>query len=198
MEIKALSLVGHPMYKAVAVFILLISIVLPAGLWLHSSSQLNYFPRNIDWSWSWSYYEPLSNGLQVGRTKDTKQLILRRVNRANNTSIYVDTTYTNTFEVVVIHEAVCQPKSRIKATLQIGDLTPETTSLICNDDGTRYLFRQVWRKLSNLYLKSKDFSLSEDFSNWPLGDLKKDQFMQLHPTYFRDKGEADVYEWSRD
>ena len=186
------------MFKAIFIVIIISAMLILSTLWHHSSSQLNYSARNMEWSWSWMYYDPFSNGIQTARTNDTKQLIFRRVDESNNMAIYVDVTYTNTFEVIVINEQICQPKSTMPITIQLNNLPPEIAHFVCEDNGQAYLFRQITKKLSRLKIEAKNVTLSEDFANWPIEKLKKDQFVQQHSSFFKGKGEEDVYEWSRD
>ncbi len=186
------------MLKAISIIIITSAILILSALWQHSSSQLNYLVRNMEWSWSWLYYEPFSNGIQTARTDDTKQLLFRRVDKNNKIATYVDVTYTNTFEVAVIHEKNCQPKSIMSATVKLNHRTINNVEFVCEDNGQSYLFRTTAKKLSKFKIETAEFSSSEDFSNWPIKELKKDQFVQQHSNFFKNKGNEDVYEWSRD
>lgn len=186
------------MLKAISIIIITSAILILSALWQHSSSQLNYLARNMEWSWSWLYYEPFSNGIQTARTDDTKQLLFRRVDKNNKIATYVDVTYTNTFEVAVIHEKNCQPKSIMSATVKLNHRTINNVEFVCEDNGQSYLFRTTAKKLSQFKIETAEFSSSEDFSNWPIKELKKDQFVQQHSNFFKNKGNEDVYEWSRD
>ncbi|OCH14747.1 MULTISPECIES: hypothetical protein [unclassified Aliivibrio] len=186
------------MFKSILSITIVSALLILGLLWQHSSSQLNYLKRDMVWSWSWAYYEPFSNGIQTSRTNDTKQLIFRRVDTINKISTYVDVTYTNTFEIIVIHEQYCQPKAIIPTTVQLNDLPEQSANFVCEDNGKSYLLREVVKHLSTFKLQTLDFNLSEDFSNWPIEELKKDQFIQKHSNFFKDKGDDTVYEWSRD
>ncbi|WP_236783305.1 hypothetical protein [Aliivibrio fischeri] len=70
--------------------------------------------------------------------------------------------------------------------------------ILSEKNGQSYLFRRTANQLTSLQIKSDKFELKENFAEWPIDELKKDQFIQQHSNFFKGKGQNDVYEWSRD
>ncbi|WP_244887161.1 hypothetical protein [Aliivibrio fischeri] len=185
-------------FKAFSVALILSVCAVLFALWQHSSSQLNYASRDMDWEWSWMYYEPFSNGIQTTRTKDTKQLLFRRVNTSSKLTTVVNITYTNKLEIIVTYEDSCVSGSFFPATLKLNQTPQQQINFQCEKNGRGYLFRRTANQLTSVQIKSDKFELKENFSEWPIDELKKDQFIQQHSNFFKEKGQSDVYEWSRD
>lgn len=176
---------------------ILLALLVVGGYFFYSSYRdLNYARKELNWGWY--QYQPLGHGIQIARTSDTHQLILRTVDRRHHISMFVSTTLTNRFDVLFFIEQSCQPDTKYAVALTENGSTKSIVSFLCNEAGDTLSFRHAWKKLPAINLEWKGKSFAFPLDRWDVAVLKKDQFMQLHPEFFRKNGEPYPYEWSRD
>jgi hypothetical protein len=169
-------------------------------LWIDSSRHLAFL--NSELTWRWQHYWQLDNDKQLARTQDTHQLIMRQVDLKHKLVVFVATTLDSKFDVVVMHENRCKPGESIKANLTIDQ--SETAAhdsqieLFCNESGNAAMYRQVWKKLPDIEIKSSEFSIDLNLSDWDIDELKKDEFLQRHPQFSKRVNADNHYPWARD
>ncbi len=81
--------------------------------------------------------------------------------------------------------------------LTVNHAKPIPVHFQCEDHGRSLFFRNVWKKPPVLALKQGELSFQTDISQWDLATLKKDQFMQLNPQFFKHTGQT-IPPWGRD
>ncbi|WP_046028815.1 hypothetical protein [Vibrio vulnificus] len=164
---------------------------------LKTVPQLNFASKGMDWQWHWAYFLPFSNGIQQTRTQDTKQLLLRRVYLEDDIAVFVSTTLDNKFEIDVFKAAKCNASSSEWASVSVNGAPMTQVPLKCEPSGDGYLFRHVANKLKSLEFGFEDGFIIESFAQWPINEIKADQFKQQHPTFFKKQG-VEVELWLRD
>lgn len=165
---------------------------------INTVPQLNYLKRSMDWAWHWAYFEPFSNGIQQTRTRDTQQLLLRRVYMEQSIAVFVMTTLDNKLEVDLVYQNACKVGKNRKLNLWINGEYKENATMSCEVNELSYIYRYVDNKLESLSLELGTIHLEEDFSYWPINELKADQFKQQHSNFFRKNGKNVEHDWLRD
>lgn len=154
---------------------------------------LIYKDRGYDWQWLG--FPLLDSGVQITRTKDTHQLLLRKLYPLRSLEVSVYTTMDNSIVLQVTSYTPCN--SDAKARLVLNGKIEKTVNLTCTNS-------KELKHLSVVHtLKQADFEFNGhltkiDFAQWNVDDLEKDQFKQLHPEYFKRLGETTEFQWSRD
>ena len=160
--------------------------------------QLNFAERGMGWEWQWSYFEPFSNGIQVTRTQDTRQLLLRRVYLKESVVVFFGTTLDNKFEFDVVNQDNCVPESHKWISVSVNSLPISEASMVCEASGKSYIYRFVANKLSSVEFRIGDDFIREDFSQWPVSEIKTDQFKQQHSAFFNKQTGSNEHQWLRD
>ncbi|MGI9949161.1 threonine transporter RhtB [Vibrio hyugaensis] len=160
--------------------------------------QLQFVEKGMEWDWYWEYFLPFSNGIQSTRTQDTKQLLLRRVYLEDATVVFVGTTLDNKFEIDVVNKDACEPKSSKWVSVSVNSQPMSHVPMLCEDSGEGYIYRFVGSKLKSLEFGIDDNFIREDFSQWPIADIKADQFKQQHSAFFNKQGDGQEHQWLRD
>lgn len=180
----------------IALFIF-IALMLGVVAW-KTVPQLNFAEKGMRWDWHWSYFEPFSNGIQATRTQDTKQLLLRRVYLQESTAVFVGTTLDNKFEIDVVNQGLCEPESSKWVSVSVNGQPMSHVPMVCEGSGESYIYRFVGNKLRSLEFGIDDHFIREDFSQWPISEIKADQFKQQHSAFFNKQGEGEEHQWLRD
>ena len=180
----------------IALFIF-IALMLGVVAW-KTVPQLNFAEKGMRWDWHWSYFEPFSNGIQATRTQDTKQLLLRRVYLQELTAVFVGTTLDNKFEIDVVYQELCEPESSKWVSVSVNGQPMSHAPMMCEGSGESYIYRFVGNKLRSLEFGIDDHFIREDFSQWPISEIKADQFKQQHSAFFNKQGEGEEHQWLRD
>ncbi|MDN3702671.1 threonine transporter RhtB [Vibrio artabrorum] len=168
------------------------------ALW-RGFKQLHFVEKGLDWSWLWEYYLPFSNGLQVTRTQDTKQLLLRRVYLEENIVIFVLTTFDNKLEVDIVNKETCEPKSNKSIFISFNHQPISHSFMTCESSGESYIYRAINKRLKSVEFSFNNHNFREDFTQWPISKLKADQFKQQHSNFFeKQRGASGSYQWLRD
>ncbi len=183
--------------QLILILLLFLAAIVGAVAW-KALPQLQFEQRDMDWQWNWSYYHQFSNGIQQARTQDTKQLLLRRVYLEESLAIYVMTTLDNKFEIDVVKEESCKPDSSIWAMVSINNEPASHVPMVCDSSGETYFHRHVRPKLVSLEFGVEKAVINEDFKQWPIDDIKVDQFKQQHSSFFEKQGEKVEHQWLRD
>ncbi|EOA9035595.1 threonine transporter RhtB [Vibrio harveyi] len=188
------------MHSLVRILIILIAFIAAlAGIvaW-KTIPQLHFVEKGMQWNWHWSYFEPFSNGIQTTRTQDTKQLLLRRVYLQDSTVVFVGTTLDNKFEIDVVNQASCEPKSSKWVSVSVNGQPMSHVPMVCEKTGETYIYRFIGNKLRTLEFGIDDSFIREDFTLWPISEIKADQFKQQHSTFFNKKDGGEDHQWLRD
>lgn len=154
---------------------------------------LKYQSSGYDWEWLGLPF--IGSGVQVARTQDTHQLLLRKLYLPSLMEVSVYTTMDNKLVLQVTRSQDC--KTHLTAKLKLNKGEAEPVELTCNEEGV-LRYSKVIRHLNTLDLAIDGATFNIDFSEWNISELQKDQFKQLHPEYFKRLGEAPKYQWSRD
>lgn len=177
------------------IFTVLMLVVMISSYFIYTSyNDLNFINKGYDWHWKDNYF--MSHGIQLTRTNDTHQLILRKVDRDSQSSIFLSTTIDNKFDVVFVIKYKC--KNNIDYFGYLENSSKERIQFQCNQDDDTLYFRHAWKKLSSFNFSILNRKIIFNKDDFDLSLLKKDQFMQLHPRFFKDKNVDDLYEWRRD
>ncbi|GEM74534.1 hypothetical protein [Vibrio sagamiensis] len=175
----------------------LIAIILGSVAW-QAIPQKKFLSREMEWNWHWEYFLPFSNGIQVTRTKDTKQLLLRRVYLEESVVIFLGTTLDNKFEVDVLSKEHCT-KGDIKwISVSVNHRKISHRPMECEASEESYLYRYISSNIKSIEVGINEFYLRETFSNWPVHELKSDQFRQQHSRFFKSKDGHNNERWLRD
>ncbi|MPW37990.1 hypothetical protein [Vibrio sp. B1Z05] len=154
---------------------------------------LTYKDKGYDWQWLG--FPLINSGVQIARTSDTHQLLLRKVYLFPSTEVSVYTTMNNK---LVLHLARFQTCSDSKqGQLQLNQKPVQTVTFNCKGSN-EMIFSVVTSHLNSAIIDFDGQKLSIDFAEWNIADIKKDQFKQLHSQYFEQLGQPSEYQWSRD
>lgn len=154
---------------------------------------LKYQSSGYDWEWLGLPF--IGSGVQVARTKDTHQLLLRKLYLPSLMEVSVYTTMDNKLVLQVTLFQDC--KANLAANLKFNKGEAQSIELTCDEKGA-LRYSKVVRHLNSINLAIDGTISNIDFSEWNLSELQKDQFKQLHPEYFQRLGEGPKYQWSRD
>ncbi|MFB1093516.1 threonine transporter RhtB [Vibrio diabolicus] len=184
-------------YHILILLVVFITGVVGAIVW-QTWPQVQFAQRGMTWSWRWGYFEPFSNGIQQTRTQDTKQLLLRRVYMNDGIVVFVSTTMDNKFEVDVVKEQSCEPKTTTWASVSVNHQHMRHVPMVCDALGQSYFYRYIGKHLESIEVGVGDSFVTEAFSDWPLSELKSDQFKQKNAKFFQERGEKVEHQWLRD
>ncbi|HHX8649275.1 threonine transporter RhtB [Vibrio antiquarius] len=184
-------------YHLLILLVVFITGVVGAIVW-QTWPQVQFVQRGMTWSWHWGYFEPFSNGIQQTRTQDTKQLLLRRVYMNDGIVVFVSTTMDNKFEVDVVKEQSCEPKTTTWASVSVNHQRMRHVPMVCDALGQSYFYRYIGKHLESIEVGVGDSFVTEAFSDWPLSELKSDQFKQKNAKFFQERGEKVEHQWLRD
>ncbi|MCS0344627.1 threonine transporter RhtB [Vibrio diabolicus] len=184
-------------YHLLILLVVFITGVVGAIVW-QTWPQVQFAQRSMTWSWHWGYFEPFSNGIQQTRTQDTKQLLLRRVYMNDGIVVFVSTTMDNKFEVDVVKEQSCEPKTTTWASVSVNHQRMRHVPMVCDALGQSYFYRYIGKHLESIEVGVGDSFVTEAFSDWPLSELKSDQFKQKNAKFFQERGEKVEHQWLRD
>ncbi|HHF3129922.1 threonine transporter RhtB [Vibrio diabolicus] len=184
-------------YHLLILLVVFITGVVGAIVW-QTWPQVQFAQRGMAWSWHWGYFEPFSNGIQQTRTQDTKQLLLRRVYMNDGIVVFVSTTVDNKFEVDVVKEQSCEPKTTTWASVSVNHQRMRHVPMVCDALGQSYFYRYIGKYLESIEVGVGDSFVTEAFSDWPLSELKSDQFKQKNAKFFQERGEKVEHQWLRD
>ncbi|MFH4614014.1 threonine transporter RhtB [Vibrio diabolicus] len=184
-------------YHLLILLVVFITGVVGAIVW-QTWPQVQFAQRGMTWSWHWGYFEPFSNGIQQTRTQDTKQLLLRRVYMNDGIVVFVSTTMDNKFEVDVVKEQSCEPKTTTWASVSVNHQRMRHVPMVCDALGQSYFYRYIGKHLESIEFGVGDSFVTEAFSDWPLSELKSDQFKQKNAKFFQERGEKVEHQWLRD
>lgn len=154
---------------------------------------LVYKSNGYDWEWLGLPF--IDSGVQIARTRDTHQLLLRKLYLIDSMEVSVYTTMDNKLVLQLTDLGSCN--SDASAHLKIDELESVPVTFNC-DEQHQLRYSKIVRRLSRAQLNMNGSALEIDFSSWNIADLQKDQFKQLHPEYFKRLGEDVEYPWSRD
>ena len=171
-------------YHLLILLVVFITGVVGAIVW-QTWPQVQFAQRDMTWSWHWGYFEPFSNGIQQTRTQDTKQLLLRRVYMNDGIVVFVSTTMDNKFEVDVVKEQSCEPKTTTWASVSVNHQRMRHVPMVCDALGQSYFYRYIGKHLESIEVGVGDSFVTEAFSDWPLSELKSDQFKQKNAKFFK-------------
>lgn len=183
--------------RLIGLQLLLIAVLGGVVAWI-TLPQLAYAPRGIDWHWHWSYFQPFANGIQVTRTQDTKQLVLRRVYLNDALVVYLSTTIDNKFEIDVVKEGACEASAQQWVTAAVNNQSLSHIPMVCEKSGQSSIFRYVTPRPQTLEFGIDETFITEAFVDWPIKDIKVDQFQQQHPEFFKKQGAQVPHQWLRD
>ena len=185
------------LFRFTIILIAFIAILLGTMAWKMTPQQ-EFLSRGMQWKWHWEYFIPFSNGIQVTRTKDTRQLLLRRVYLEESVAVFLGTTLDNKLEIDILAEDHCT-KGDIKwIALSVNHNKRSHRPMECETSGESYLYRYIASNISSIEIGINEFYIREDFNNWPAHELKADQFRQQHSTFFRNQEGHNDERWLRD
>ncbi|GAB7218624.1 hypothetical protein [Vibrio comitans] len=154
---------------------------------------LIYKDRGYDWQWLG--FPLLDSGVQITRTKDTHQLLLRKLYPLRSMEVSAYTTMDNSMVLQLTVFTSCD--SDVEARLTLNDDKETTIKLQCaGSTELRYLSTEHTLEQATIELNGSFTEI--DFTPWNIAELQKDQFKQLHPEYFKRLGETTEFKWSRD
>ncbi|GEA52458.1 hypothetical protein VIN01S_32620 [Vibrio inusitatus NBRC 102082] len=154
---------------------------------------LIYKDRGYDWQWLG--FPLLDSGVQIARTKDTHQLLLRKLYPLHSLEVSAYTTMDNNMVLQLTAFTSCD--SDVEARLALNDDIERTITLKCTKS-TELRYLSIERSLERVTIELNNHVMKIDFAPWNVAELKKDQFKQLHPEYFERLGETTEFQWSRD
>lgn len=154
---------------------------------------LIYKDRGYDWQWLG--FPLLDSGVQIARTKDTHQLLLRKLYPWQSMEVSVYTTMNNSIVLQLTVFTSCD--NDVEARLKLDDENEKVINLQCVESN-ELSYLSTEHTLEQAIIEFNGSSTKIDFTQWNLAELKKDQFKQLHPGYFERLGETPEFQWSRD
>ncbi|CAM3544363.1 hypothetical protein VA7868_03024 [Vibrio aerogenes CECT 7868] len=175
---------------------LLMAVVLFAGTFFVWQYEADLHYLNQQMAWKVTHFYPFNSQMQIARTHDTNQLVLRKVDRKNHMAVFVSTTINNRFDILFLIEQACTSGQAYPAIMN----TPqsERVSFQCDPERGVLSFRRVWKKPVSFRMIVNHQIVNFQPSEWDFPLLKKDQFMQLHAGFYQRQNVANVYEWRRD
>ncbi|PMM08455.1 hypothetical protein BCT61_01100 [Vibrio breoganii] len=151
--------------------------------------------KDRGYDWQWLGFPLLDSGVQIARTKDTHQLLLRKLYPLHSMEVSAYTTMDNNMVLQLTIFTSCD--NDVEAQLAVNHDIERTITLTCTDSNElRYLSTEHSLEQANIKLNGRSTKI--DFTPWNIAELKKDQFKQLHPAYFERLGESPEFQWSRD
>ncbi|OBT17462.1 hypothetical protein A9264_01495 [Vibrio sp. UCD-FRSSP16_10] len=157
---------------------------------------LTYKDRGYDWQWLG--FPIIDSGVQIARTTDTHQLLLRKLYIPQSLEISVYTTMNNKLLLRFSYFDSCHSADEpIVAKLKINQRPADDVTFDC-DNTNIYSYRAVVNHLDKATIYINNSNLTVNFDEWNIAEIQKDQFKQLHSDYFKQLGEPSKYQWSRD
>ncbi|GAD80612.1 hypothetical protein VEZ01S_38_00010 [Vibrio ezurae NBRC 102218] len=154
---------------------------------------LSYQSKGYDWQWL--SFPFIDGGVQVTRTSDTHQLLLRKVYFFHSAEVSVYTTMDNKLVLHLSRFQACSGPNQTQ--IQLNQLPPQKVTFSC-ENNNQLSFSTVTTHLNKMIVNFEESELTINFADWNISDIKKDQFKQLHPHYFERLGQPSKYQWSRD
>lgn len=151
--------------------------------------------KDSGYDWEWLTLPFVDSGVQITRTRDTHQLLLRKLYPMQSIEVSVYTTMDNKLVLQLTNFSSCRGDA--SGHLKINKSDSQTVTFSC-DKQEQLRYSRILRHLSRAELEINGKTLVIDFSDWNIADLQKDQFKQLHPEYFKRLGENPEYQWARD
>ena len=104
----------------------------------------------------------------------------------------------NKFEVDVVKEQTCEPKTTTWASVSVNHQPVRHVPMVCDAFGQGYFYRYIGKHLESIEVGVGDSFVTEAFLDWPLSELKADQFKQKNAKFFEERGENVEHQWLRD
>ncbi|CAM3017234.1 hypothetical protein [Vibrio rarus] len=154
---------------------------------------LGYKDKGYDWEWLG--FPLLDSGVQIARTTDTHQLLLRKLYPLKSLEVSVYTTMNNK---LLLHISRFEPcEGVMEGQLQLNNQQSKAIRFHCANK-EEWTFSVVTVHLEKAVVVFDSDLLAINFAEWNLADIQKDQFKQLHSDYYNQIGDPSKYQWSRD